>query len=125
MINKVAFRLIFLALACLFLAGVVAGSSGCAALKIKASVAGYVYQNNKAMPNWEVQLVQGKRVVRSEKTNQQGHFLIQGVPPGEYSVLVLNFAGYPYQGYEGHIIVRPGRTEVFDVELGDVEELGK
>lgn len=93
--------------------------SGCGALKIKATVAGYVYQYNRPMPHWKVQLMdESGRIIATEPTNGQGHFIIQDVPPGDYTVYVLTFAGIPYEGYEGHISVRPGRTEKFDVNLG-------
>jgi len=99
----------------------VLGSSGCAILKIKASVAGYVYMNEKLMPNFEVQLIDtGNNVVATGKTNQQGHFLITDVPPGEYTVRVLTFAGVPHPKTI-QITVRPGRTESFDIDLGGVK----
>jgi hypothetical protein len=96
----------------------VSGSTGCAVLKIKASVAGYVYMNEKLMPNFEVQLINtGNNVVASGKTNQQGHFMITDVPPGEYTVRVLTFSGTPHPKTI-QITVRPGRTETFDIDLG-------
>jgi hypothetical protein len=103
-------------------------AGGCALLDAKATLAGYVYQNNRPMPNWDVQIMdEGGRVVASEKTNAQGHFIISDVSPGDYTVRVLTFAGIPYAGYEKHITVRAGRTEKFDIELGgeDLPELPK
>ena len=112
----------------LFLCGLTTLYSGCMPftcdkpeplLRNKASVAGYVYQYNRPMPNWNVQLVdESGRVIATEPTNAQGHFIISDLPPGDYTVYVLTFAGTPHLSYEGHITVRPGRTEKFDIELG-------
>lgn len=92
--------------------------AGCGALKIKASVAGHVYMNQKLMPNFTIQLVdKGGQVVADGKTNQQGHFIIQDVPPGKYTVRILTFSGVPHKT-TFEITVRPGRTEVADFDLG-------
>ena len=97
------------------------GATGCAMLKIKASVAGDVYMNEKLMPNFEVQLIDtSNNVIATGKTNQQGHFLISDVPPGDYTVRVLTFAGVPHPKTT-HITVRPGRTESFDIDLGGAQ----
>jgi hypothetical protein len=84
--NRIIRRFIPAALVFFLLAACLIAVSGCGRLQIKASVAGYVYMNNRPMPNWEVQLVDPNsgRVVRSEKSNQQGHFIIADVPPGDY-----------------------------------------
>ena len=93
--------------------------SGCAILKVKGTVAGYVYQYNRPMANWQVQLMdESGRIIATEPTNAQGHFIIQDVPPGDYTVYVLTFAGRPHPDYDGHITVRPGRTEKFDINVG-------
>ncbi len=115
--NKVLIKAVFVALVLFFVIGVMA-MTGCAALKIKASVAGYVYKNQKLMPNFTVQLIdEGGTVVADGKTNQQGHFIIQDVPPGKYTVRLLNFSGNPEQK-TFDITVRPGRTETADFDLG-------
>ena len=88
-------------------------------LKAKATVAGYIYQHSRPMPNWKVQLIdESDRIIATEPTNAQGHFIISDVPPGDYTVRVLTFAGVPYPDYESPITVREGRTEMFDIELG-------
>jgi len=85
------------------------------------AVAGYVYMNNKLMPNFEVQIIDSNSVIiASGKTNQQGHYLIEDIPPGEYTVRLLSFAGVPQrETYE--ITLRPGRIECFDFDLGGVK----
>lgn len=114
--NKVISRTLMVMLLGLLLILLV---SGCALLKAKATVAGYVYQYNRPMANWQVQLMdESGRVVATEPTNAQGHFIITDVPPGDYTVYILTFSGTPHPGYEGHITVRPGRTEKIDIELG-------
>ena len=109
---------VFSVSALLFLFICVLAFSGCSSLKIKASVAGHVYMNERLMANFTVQLIdEGGNVVGSRKTNQQGHFIIPGVLPGPYTVQILTFAGTPHpKTFE--IIVRPGRTEVADFDLG-------
>ena len=96
---------------------IVLGATGCAALKIKASVAGYVYMNESPMPNFEVQIWNATTMVASGKTNQQGHFMISDVPPGTYTVRVLTYSAAPHP-HTIEITVRPGRTETFDIDLG-------
>ena len=116
--NKVISRTLIVMLLGLLLILLV---SGCAIMKVKGTVAGYVYQYNRPMANWQVQLMdESGRMIATEPTNAQGHFTIMDVPPGDYTVYVLTFAGTPYP-YEGHITVRPGRTEKFDIELGGEE----
>lgn len=91
-------------------------------LKIRGTVAGYVYQYNRPMPSFKVQLIdQSGWAIATAPTNAHGHFIIKDVPPGDYIVYVLTFAGVPYVGYEGHITVRPGRTEKIDIDLGGGE----
>jgi hypothetical protein len=81
-------------------------------------VAGFIYHNNRPMPNWTVQLIdENGTVIASAKTTQHGHYMIFNIPPGEYTLIVLTFSGAPFPDYEGHIKVRPGRTEVFDIDL--------
>ena len=114
--NKVLIKVLFTTLLLVFMVWALA-LSGCAALKIKASVAGYVYMNQKLMPNFTVQLWDGETMVVEGKTNNQGHFIIQDVPPGKYSVRILTFAGVPHaKTFE--ITVRPGRTEKAEFDLG-------
>ena len=114
--NKVISRTLIVMLLGLLLILLV---SGCALLDAKATVAGYVYQYNRPMANWQVQLMdESGRVIATEPTNAQGHFIIQDVPPGDYTVFVLTFAGAPHDDYEGQITVRPGRTEKFDIYIG-------
>jgi hypothetical protein len=96
-------------------------ASGCSMInKIEGTVSGTVYMNNRPMPGFKVSLVSKTtgKVIATEPTNQQGHYIISDVPPGEYTVLVLNFSGAPHPGYEGNIKVRPGRTEICDPDLG-------
>ena len=115
--NKNALRVIFFVALLVLFVGALA-SSGCGALKIKASVAGHVFMNEKLMPNFTVQLVDTSgQVVQDGKTNQQGHFIITNVPPGKYTVRILTFAGTPHPN-TFEITVRPGRTEVADFDLG-------
>ena len=117
--NKAFSKKILICITGVFLTLVLLSGSGCSSLKINASVAGTVYQYNRPMPNFQVQLVdESGHVIATEPTNSQGHFIISDVPTGEYKVYVLTFAGTPYKGYEGHIKVRLGRMEKFDIDLG-------
>ena len=107
--------------------GILTISSGCISPMCKkprkplitSSVAGTVYQFNRPMPNWKVQLVdESGHVIATEPTNSQGHYIISNIPAGEYKVYILTFAGTPFPGYEGYIKVRPGRMEKLDIDLG-------
>lgn len=111
----------------IIITGVLTTSSGCINPMCKkprkplitSSVAGTVYQFNRPMPNWKVQLVdESGRVVATEPTNSQGHYIISNIPAGEYKVHVLTFAGTPFAGFECNIRVRPGRMEKLDIDLG-------
>ena len=83
-----------------------------------SSVAGYVYMNQKLMPNFTIQLKDNYgKILAQGKTNQQGHFIIKDVPPGEYEIQILTFAGTPHPK-TFNIKVRPGRTEIVDIDLG-------
>ncbi len=119
--NKLHSRLCFSAFFLLILMVFVLAATGCQSLKrINGTVAGTVYQNKRPMANFKVSLrsVESGQIIATEPTNQQGHYIISDVPPGEYEVLVLNFSGAPHPGYVGHIKVRPGRTEKCDPDLG-------
>jgi len=120
-------RKIFTVVLLIVITGVLTTSSGCINPMCKkphiplitSSVAGTIYQFNRPMPNWKIQLVdETGRVIATEPTNNQGHFIISDVPAGDYKVYVLTFAGTPYPGYEGNIKVRPGRMECLDIDLG-------
>jgi len=117
--NKAFSKRILICLAVALFIVLLICASGCSALKINASVAGTVYQFNRPMPNFKVQLAdESGHIIATEPTNNQGHFIISDVPAGDYTVYVLTFAGTPFKGYEKHIKVRPGRMEKFDIELG-------
>ena len=99
--------------------------TACTAIsKIKGSVSGTVYNNGRPLMG-QIQLIDPKSggSVKTEPVNNQGHFIISDVPPGEWILAFLGPSSAPLGEYK-YVKVTPGRP-ITDIvfEIRDVDPL--
>lgn len=99
--------------------------TSCAAIsKIKGSVSGTVYNDGRPLMG-QIQLIDPKSYgsVKTEPVNNQGHFIISQVPPGEWFLAFLGPSAAPL-GELKYVKVTPGRP-ITDIvfEIRDVDPL--
>lgn len=98
-------------------------SFGCTALsKLGGSASGTVFFNGKPMMG-QVQLLDPKTggSMKNEPVNNQGHFIISDIPPGEYLLAFLGPSSNPL-GEMKYVKIQPGRPNtdiVFEVTEKD------
>ena len=102
---------------------------GCDRLtKIKGSVSGNVFRDGRPMMG-QIQILDPRnhKSIKTEPVNNQGHFIIGDVPPGEWYLAFLGPNGTPLGNFK-YVRVKTGRPEtgiVFEIFEPDpkVEEL--
>ena len=103
--------------------GIVMTIASCAAVsKIKGSVSGTVYNNGRPLMG-QIQVIDPKTFgsITTQPVNNQGHFIISDVPPGEWILAFLGPSSNPLGEYK-YVKVRPGRPETGLVyELTEVD----
>lgn len=114
-------RLLLVASLCM----IVSQFASCGKLaEIKGSVAGTVYNNGRPLMG-QIQLIDPKSggSIKTEPVNNQGHFIISSVPPGEWVLAFLGPSSAPLGEYK-YVKVTPGRP-VTDLvfEIRDVDPL--
>jgi len=89
---------------------VVTLAASCAAvMKIKGSVSGNVFRDGRPMMG-QIQLLNPKTQssIKTEPVNNQGHFIISDVPPGEWLLAFIGPTGAPIGNFK-YVKVMMGR----------------
>jgi hypothetical protein len=118
-------------LSLLVILGIAAQSAGCSRMmQIKGSVSGNVFRDGRPMMG-QIQLLDPKnqKSIKTEPVNNQGHFIVSDVPPGEWLLAFIGPSGAPMGNFK-YVKVLTGRPvtgvvfEIFEVDP-KVEELNQ
>ena len=89
-------------LSLLVILGIAAQSAGCSRMmQIKGSVSGNVFRDGRPMMG-QIQLLDPKnqKSIKTEPVNNQGHFIVSDVPPGEWLLAFIGPSGAPMGNFK-------------------------